>query len=246
MKETTIGKYVIADGTAKLRIRCVAYPESSAHYADAVVVSASSITLSVDGTADSTFGTAGVLDITAAAYNSLGEVVDAINASANWEAEIVAGLRSDAVNGSELLARSTSTFRMYEEVRIYADSSDSGVYRLGVLIEPGKPFETVHGLDSQQTYHQNRVGINRIRALVNTSDAGAADLTVYELKPDKASALRTLANWLPADDTEKDTGAVDGAFIQADYGNSLYVVLSDAAWADSGAYVNVQAIREQV
>lgn len=239
----SIAKYIVADGTVKLRLRCVAYPESSAHYADAVVVSATSLTLSVDGSADTTVGAAGVLEF--ATYTTLGALVDAINLSANWEAEIVAGLRSDAVDGSELLARSTSTFRMFEEVSIYADSSDSGVYRLGVLIEPGKPFETVHGLLSQQNFHQNRVSLKRIRALVNTSDSGAADLTVYELKPDKAAVFKTVANWLPADNTEKDTGQTDNDIVTADYGNSLLVVLSDAAWQDSGAYVNVEAQLEQ-
>jgi hypothetical protein len=244
MKQTSIGKYVVADGSTKLRIRCVGYAESSAHYADAVVVSATSLVLSIDGTADTTFsGATGTLLF--ATYTTLGLLCDEINSSANWEAEIVAGLRSDAVNGSELLARSTSTFRMYEQVNLYADSSDSGVYRIGVLIEPNRAFDTVHGLLSQQVFNQNRVGINRIRALVDTSDSGAADLTVYELKPDKAASLRTVYNSLPADNTEKDTGAVDGAFIQADYGNSLYVVLSDASWQDTGAYVNVQAILEQ-
>ncbi len=233
-----IGRNVVADGTVKLRIRCVAYPESSAHYADAVVVSATSLTLTVDGAADKTLANDGVLLF--ATYTTLGTLADAINASANWEAEIVAGLRSDAVNGSELLARSTSTFRMYQEVSLYADSSDSGVYLIAYLLEPNKPFDTVHGLDSQQTYHGNRVGLKRIRALVNTSDSGAADLSVYELKPDKAAILRTVYNSLPADNIEKDTGQTDNVFIHADYGNSLLVVLSDAAWQDSGAYLNVE------
>lgn len=238
----SVGARVVADGTAKLRLRCVGYAESTPHYADAVVVSATSLTLSIDGVADSTVGSAGVLAF--ATYTTLGTLVDAINLSSNWEAEIVAGLRTDAVNGSELLARSTSTFRMYQEVTIYADSSDSGVYQVGYLLEPGKAFESVHGLASQQTGVQHRVGLQRVRALINTSDSGAWDLTVYEVKPDKASAYKTLAVYSTADATEKDTGQQDDIMFHADYGNSLLIVASDAAWQDSGAYLDVQGVRE--
>lgn len=238
----SLSERVIADGTVKLRVRCVAYPKSSAHYADAVVVSATSLTLSIDGTADSTVGTAGVLAF--ATYTTLGTLVDAINLSSNWEAEIVAGLRSDAVNGSELLARSTSTFKMYEEVKLYADSSDSGVYRLGFLLEPGEAFDYVHGSSAIKSWEQHKVCLNRVRALVNTSDAGAWDLTVYELKPDKAAVYKTLAAYSTADDTEKDTGATNSEQFESEYGNSILVVASDAAWADSGAYLDVQGKRK--
>lgn len=240
-----VAKHIVADGTIKLRIRCVAYPASSYHYADAVVVSATSLVLSIDGITDDTFsGATGTLLFST--YTNLGKLVDEINSSDNWEAEIVAGLRSDAINGSELLARSTSTFKMYEEVDLYADSSDSGVYMLGALIEPNKPFDTVHGLDSQQTYHQYRVGLNRIRALINTSDSGAPTLTVYELKPDKASVYKTLGVWTCTDNTEKDTGAIERLVYQAEFGNSIYITMYDDAYQDSGAYLDVEGVVEQV
>jgi len=241
---TSIGAHVVADGIKKLRIRCVGYAESSEHYADAVVVSATSLVLSIDGSADTTFsGASGTLLF--ATYTNLGKLVDEINSSPNWEAEIVAGLRTDAINGSELLARSTSVFRMYEEIGLYGDTSDSGVYRIGYLLESNKPFETVHGLSSQKTFHQNRVGLQRIRALINTSDAGAWDLSVYEVGSDRAASLGTLYNATPADNTEKDTGQTDAPMFHSKYGNSLYIVASDAAWADSGAYLGVEGFREQ-
>jgi len=235
---------VVADGTVKLRIRCVAYPETSAHYANAVLVSATSLVLSLDGVADTSFsGGSGTLLF--ATYTTLGALCDQINSSGNWEAEIVAGLRTDAVDGSELLARGTSVFRMYQEVDIYADSSDSGVFRLAILLEPNRPFDTVHGLDSMQVYHQNRVALKRVKALINTSDAGAWDLTIYELKPGKAAAYKTLYNATPADNTEQDTGLTDNVLCQAEFGNSLLVVASDAAFADAGAYVQVEGELEQ-
>jgi len=235
------GARVVADGTVKLRIRCVGYPESSEHYADAVVVSATSLTLSIDGTADSTVGASGVLAF--ATYDTLGELVDAINLSSNWQAEIVAGLRTDAINGAELLARTTSTFRMYQEVSLYADSSDSGVYQVAYLLEPNRPFEYVKGdLD----YKSRRVGLMKAVGYINTSDSGTWDLNVYELKPDKASAYKTLSTESTADATAS-TGLgtkSDTPFFNADWGNSLLVIANDAAWADSGAYLEVQGMVE--
>lgn len=232
-----IGSRVVADGTVKLRIKCVAYPESTAHYADAVNVSATSLTLSIDGTADATVGTAGVLAY--ATYTTLGALVDAINLSANWKAEIVAGLRTDAINGSELLARSTSTFRMHQVVNIYADSSDSGVYKVGILLEPNEAFENV------VTDLKGRVGLVRHRSLVNTGSGEATTITAYELKPDKASAYKTLGVWAGADNTEKDSGQTDLPIVQADFGNSILIEVTSTGWADSGAYLDVQGIREQ-
>lgn len=240
----SIGARTIADGTVKLRVRCVAYPESSKHYADIVVVSAASITLSLDGAADATVGATGVIDITAAAYNTLGEVCDAINLSANWEAEIVAGLRSDAVNGSELLARSTSTFRMFAEVSLYADSSDSGVYKVGYLLEPGRAFEHVKGREVGSTAKQHRVGLVRHRSLVNTNGGEATTITAYELKPDKASAYKTLGVWLGADNAEKDSGATDIPAFHADYGNSILIEVTSTGWVDAAAYLDIQGVRE--
>lgn len=236
-----VGRRVVADGTVKLRLRCVASPAGSASYADAVVVSATSLTLSIDGVADSTVGSSGVLAF--ATYTTLGSLVDAINLSANWEAEIVAGLRSDAVNGSELLARSTSTFRMFEEVSLYADSSDNGVSQLAFLIEPNRSFEFVRG---DHDFKSRRVGLMSAKGLVNTGDSGAWDLTVYELRPDKASALRTLAAESTADNTASTGLATknDTPYFHADYGNSLLVVVSDGSWSDTGAYLEVQGIVE--
>jgi len=231
---SNLGRVLEADGTQALRLRCVAYPQSGPHYADAVLVSATSLTLSIDGVADSTVGSSGVLAF--ATYTTLGALVDAINVSANWEAEIVAGLRTDAVNGSELLARSTSTFRMYEEIAIYQDSSDSGVYRLAFCIEANQPFAKTRG----QENNDHRAVFKRCLSLVNTSGGEATTITLYEVKKDHASSLRTLASWAGTDNTEKDTGE-DSAPIAGNYGNDLLLILTSTGWVDSGAYLKVIA-----
>jgi hypothetical protein len=240
----SIGARVTSDTTVKLRIRCVGYAKSSKHYADAVVVAATSLVLSIDGVADTTFsGATGTLLF--ATYTTLGTLVDQINSSVNWEAEIVAGLRSDTINGSELLARSTSTFKMWEEVTLKADSSDNGVYKVGYCLEPGVAFDYVHG-QSPKSYKTHRVGITRLRGLINTNAGEVISMTVYELKPDKASAYKTLAVYPGTDNTEKDTGATDEPLLHAGYGNSLLVELESTGtgWIDSAAYLDVLGVRE--
>lgn len=241
-----LGKRVVADGTNKLRIRCVAYPEASAHYADAVLVSATSLVLSIDGVADTSFaGGSGTLLF--ATYTTLGALVDQINSSANWEAEIVAGLRSDTINGSELLARSTSTFRMWVEVLINADSSDNGVLMLQAVLEPGQPFDTVHPKSRNAwRYKDHRVLLNRVRGLINTNAGEVIAIKVWELPVDKSAILRLVAQYDGTDNTEKDSGAVDLPIVSANYGNCLLIQLDSTGtgYVDSGAYLDVQGKRE--
>lgn len=239
---TAIGRRVVADGTVKLRLRCVAYPESSEHYADAVVVSATSLTLSVDAVADTTVGASGVLAF--ATYTDLGKLVDAINLSDNWEAEIVAGTRADAINGSELLARTTSTFRMFVEVSLTADASDTGVYKIGFLLEPNRPFEYVRELKGGESYREHRVGLKRHKSLVNTSGGEVTAITAYELKPDKAASLRTLGVWAGTDNAEKDSGAQESVLFHADYGNSILIEVTSTGWVDATAYLEVIGERQ--
>lgn len=233
-----IGRRVIADGGIAIRIQCKAYPASSKHYADAVLVSATSLVLSIDGVADTTFaGGSGTLLF--ATYTNLGLLVDQINTSSNWQAEIVAGLRSDAINGSELLARTTSTFKMFTEVDLYFDSSDNGVLGISFLLEPDLVFETA---DKVQAEH--RVGVKRILWRSNTSGGEAVTLAVYELKKDKVFFLRTLLAGTAADDVEGDTGATWNVIAHADWGNSILIRITSTGWVDLAAYLQVYGVRE--
>lgn len=230
----SIGAVLVADQGVALRIRYVGSPESSSDYADAVLVSATSLTLSVNGSADTTVGSSGVLAF--ATYTTLGSLVDAINQSDNWEAEIVAGLRSDSTGSSVLLARSTSTFRPYATVELYWDSSACS--HISYLLEPAEAFA------SEEQVKAHRVALKRVLGLVNTGDAGTWDVTVYELKADKAAVHKTVLDADTADNTAYDSGATDEPIVHADFGNSLLVKVYDGSWADSGAYVKVFGVRE--
>lgn len=231
-----IGKVLAADQGVALRIRYIGSPESSPDYADAVLVSATSLTLSVNAVADSTVGSSGVLAF--ATYTTLGSLVDAINLSSNWEAEIVAGIRSQTINGSELLARSTSTFRSYSVVELYFDSSDNGVLGIDFLLEPAEAFAK----PDQSKSH--RVFFSRLLALVNSNAGEDIQILVRELLPDKAAVYRTLAQFTAADNTALDSGATDVPLVHADYGNSILVTFRGTGWIDTAAYLRVYGGRE--
>lgn len=233
---------IVADGGVAFRLRYVGSSRIASDYADAVLISATSLTLSINGVADSTIVNSGV--ILFATYTTLGAVIDQVNLSSNWEAEIVAGLRSDAVSGSQVLARSTSTFRPYAEVDFNWDSSVCT--RLDVCLESQLPFNYVHNT-LQTGVSAHRVQFQRALALQNTSDSSAPILTVYELPPDKSAAVtgKTYTPGILVDNTAFDSG-VDAPVISGGYGNSLLVRLSvtGAVWSDTGAYLKVFGNKE--
>lgn len=61
------------------------------------------------GTADTSFGTTGSYDITAAAYDTLGELCDAINLTASYKCVLNGGKRDDASVIMQLVTASAST-----------------------------------------------------------------------------------------------------------------------------------------
>jgi hypothetical protein len=84
----------------------------------------------VDATIDSGDATGatsdeGVIDVSDDSSMTFGEVVDLINASANWEAYLVGVLRADSADAStgSLLARSETTISQNGEVPLYKDTS---------------------------------------------------------------------------------------------------------------------------
>jgi len=226
------GAALVQDQGVALRIRCVAYPESSPHYADAVNVAATSLTLSIDGAADATVGATGVLAY--ATYTTLGALVDAINASANWKAELVGALRSDSTGSSTLLARTTSTFKMFKDVNIYFDSSV--IVHLDYLLE-------APAFSSRELRAITRVGLSRIIAKNNNSGDALA-VKVYEVDHAKSSST-LLAQFDVADDTEKDSGATDELLLQSSYGKELLVrFIGATTLSDTNCYLRVFGERE--
>ncbi len=231
-----LGAALVQDQGVALRIRCVANPESTPNTGDAVLVSATSLTLKINGAADTTVGASGVLAF--ATYTTLGALEDAINASGNWQAQIVGGLRSDSISSSQLLARSTSTFRMFQEISLKWDSSVH--LGLEVALEAGLPFANlIPGLLEQRLKHR----VKFQRAVVKNDNSGdALTLNVYQVEKDGTTT--TLATYAAADATEYDTG-VDAPMISADFGKKILVRFSGAStFSDTTCYVRVWGVRE--
>jgi hypothetical protein len=128
---------------------------------------------------------------------------------------------------------------MHQVVNLYADSSDNGVLKVGFLLEPNNAFE------DYVTDLKARVGLIRHRSLVNTNAGEATTITAYELKPNKASAYKTIGVWTGTDNAEKDSGQTDLPIAQADFGNSILIEVTSTGWVDAGAYLDVQGVREQ-
>lgn len=235
--ETVIGVRRTADTSVALRIRYVGSPESSSDYADAVLVSATSLTLSVNGVADSNVGASGVLAF--ATYTTLGTLVDAINASGTWEAEIVAGLRSDSTGSSRLLARSTSTFRPYQSVSLPWDSSATSTLEIALEAQPADFSKALRA----DLY---RVGFKRSRSLVNTGSGEATAVTITEVSKDRSTTVRTIQVFAGADNTLLDTDSNGSMLpIHAAWGNDILVRLTVAGgWSDTGAYLEAVGVRQ--
>lgn len=240
-----LGRAFIQDASIALRIRCVANPESSANTADAVVVSATSLVLKVNGVADTSFA-GGTGTLLFATYTTLGALVDQINTSANWNAEIVGGLRADDISASQILARSTSVFRNFAEINLFWDSSLH--LGLDVLFEPGVAFASapgasfIKGMNNDQV-QQHRVAFQRV-VCKNDNSGDALTVTVYELKPGNASTVATLATFSAADATELDTG-VDAPLIHAGFGNNLLVRFAGATtFSDTSCYLRAFGQRQ--
>lgn len=99
-----VAKTVIADDSQVSFVVCYIGSEASA----TITVASSDITFkhgdlgaeAVDPTIDSGGDDDGVIDVSDANANTMGEVVDLINASPNWRAYLVTALRADASAGT--------------------------------------------------------------------------------------------------------------------------------------------------
>lgn len=123
----------------------------------------------VDATIDSGGDDDGVIDISDANANTLGEVVDMINASANWKAYLKDGLRADASAG--LLARSETTLvPNVTQTPLYSDTSTD--LRLTVRIGSRT---SVNGTEENSAAEITKI------VSTNTFGSGTSLIQIYEV-----------------------------------------------------------------
>lgn len=178
---------------------------------------------------DNTVGSSGV--VADGTYTTLGAMVDAINASPNWHAEIVDGLRSDSSTAA-LLARSETTLAPVrtQVLPLYLDTSAhlSLSYRI-----------SARRLNWSRAQKACQSVFKQARALVNVG-SGTLVLTIYEV--DKfGTVVATLATFNGTDNTELDARIAGGeGELISQVGNDLLVRYTCSVdLPDSGAYLNV-------
>lgn len=143
----------------------------------------------VDATIDSGGDDPGVIDVSDATADTMGEVVDLINGSANWEAYLAGCLRADASAGY-LLNKSATQAKTTAGIVLYKDTS--AALNLGVSID-------VKGWNAQKSTIQpsfgtayeptgKRCGVLLIDSY-NTYGSGTSLIEVYEI--DRANNIET-------------------------------------------------------
>jgi len=105
--------------------------------ATVAVAAGGDMTFEVSAAADTTVNTTGSIDLStpAAAVDTYGELVDIINASANWTAVLVDVLRSDLTDNT-LYTQTTVQCTKAEGVPLYLDSAVAASYHAGRALLP--------------------------------------------------------------------------------------------------------------
>lgn len=202
--------------------------------ATVTVVSATGITLkhgdAASETADTTVDTNGVVEF--ATYTTLGDVVDQINLSANWEAEIVDGLRSDAVDSSETLARAETTL------------SPTNTQVLPLYWDTSAHLSLSYAISARRTnFNRSQKAKQSVfeecRALVNVG-SGTLTLFVYDVTRNRDTST-LLGQWTGTDNTELTAQIAAGeGELRSEVGHDLLVRYTMSVdLPDSGAYLDV-------
>jgi len=212
--EPTAGR-VVDDGPIGIRIKDVAGGTSTPTVAFS---STSSVLTIVDSDATST-----AIDLSAAAYNTIGEVVDKINSTAGFECKLLDALRSDAsdnvfVDGSVTAA--TVEGELVFDCKMTTDATDSLTYR--VTYDRGVALNRPKG--------SHRVILTRFTYNADVSAAEAGAVRIY--KWDAANKTETLV-WQATSVDGAGSGANDtthtfASGLSAGEGNDLIVRIMDS------------------
>lgn len=177
---------------------------------------------------DTTVGASGV--VADGTYTTLGAMVDAINLSPNWHAELVDALRAD-VSTAALKALSEYTFSPKTEVvNLYVDTSAALTLTYRISARRTNVNKSSKG---KQAFFK------AANALVNVV-AGTLTLNVYEITP-AGVIVNTLGTWPGTDNTDLAVSIASGqGELFGAVGNPLLVRYTCSAdLPDTGAYLRV-------
>lgn len=217
---------IVADGSVAMTIRYIGTEASAT-----VTVGSGDITLkhgaAAAEAADAGVGATGV--IADGTYTTLGAMVDAINISSNWRAELVDALRSD-VSTAALKTLSEYTFSPKNEiVNLYVDTSAALCLTRVISARRG---------DFKKTQKNKQAFLQAIKTLVNVG-SGTLSLSVYDVTADR-STTKTLFTAAGTDNTELSNTTFVDSPLMSDWGHDLMVRYTTSVdLPDTGAYLEV-------
>lgn len=217
---------VVDDGPVVLRIKHVGTGTTQAPTA---VMSSTSSTLTLtDGAAAAT-----AIDLSQAAYSTVGEVADYINGLASWECKVLDALRADNSNDKWIDGSITAAIKEGETVfDVKQDTSALAAYRLRVTYD--------RSVGSLKPKGAHRVILKKfIYNLDLTAAAGA--VKVYEITDNGQTETQVFAA-LSVDTT--DTTVDFGNGITPGEGNDLVIAVDGSVIDAAANYLQAQYKRE--
>lgn len=167
------------------------------------------------------------IDVTAAAYDTLGELCDYINSLANWECKILDGLRSDSVN-TKLLEETAGT-TVVDGVTYYDLHYDTSIFDAQTYRLTYDEHTATSGKTKPAGSH--RVSILEIDYYVNLTTPAADQVQVWECDGTVETQVLSKAG---ANTTETAITFASGeGRITANDGNDLVARVKAAALADN-------------
>ena len=232
-----------------LQVRALAAEQKFIHFADngpvvfrlkekagstgtpTVVISGTQAVLTLTDSA----GTATAIDLTAAAYNTVGEVADYINGLGTWTCKVLDALRSDSVN-NKLVTDSSVSASVAEGETVFDVTSDTGrltAYRMRITYD--------RSASSTKPKGSHRVTLKTITYyLDHTAAAGVCKL--YEVTNGGKTETLVYSSPLTVDNTATTLDFGDG--ITPGEGND-FVIAFDGTVVDAAAnYLEAQYKRE--
>lgn len=182
----------------------------------------------VDSTIDSGGNDAGVIDVSDSNADTMGEVVDMINKSPNWEAYLVDCLRTDDSRTLLLTMAATQANKTLvpQGVRLYKDSSQNDNFDISVAIMK-RAFPT--------GFERSENAINVVKGIIsnNTFASGTNKIQVYEINPVTKTETKVFERAGAATTVTQALQSID-LTISSDQGNYLLVRMVSSAAAATG------------
>lgn len=230
------GVTVLGSASVGAAIMWIRYLGDTASGATLEIAAGGDATFTTDGTTvDTTVNTNGVIDMSSpgAGTDTLGEVLDLINASANWEAVLLAGQRSDLSNNviltvaevdmSTAAMKKTGLFLFHDPV--VADQTS--IYSVGHAITAFNPDTYVKGDDPDENCE------SVLTYLVATSDfSSAGQIVIVNANLDGSTKAMTISL---TDNTAKELGNLAVPIFRSKVGHRLIIRVENDQNASSNA-----------